>query len=191
MNKPLRVKPPRVRPAARGHVQTGQWVRDDRWSLFTAALVWLLIVYLVIPNSYWTGDVPNAEATATIMAQVNVVARAIKVGLIAVGSLVVLWRSSLAMQLVRTINPFFLVFLGLVPLSILWSIDQSATSARYVSILSIVVTSFAFVLVGWHQRRFQNVVRPVVTLLLVASLIFGILHPELAIEAGEQGSLKD
>jgi O-antigen ligase len=95
------------------------------------------------------------------------------------------------MLLLRTVNPFFLVFLALVPLSIVWSIDRAATTNRYVSILSIVLTCFAFVLAGWHQRRFQNVVRPVVTLLLVASLIFGILHPELAIEAGEQASLKD
>jgi len=172
-------------------VQSDQWIRDDRWSRFTAALVWLLIVYLVIPNSYWTGDVLSTNATVTAMAQVNVVARAIKVGLIALSSLVLLWRSSLAMQLVRTLNPFFLVFLALVPLSIFWSIDRSATSARYVSVLSIVLTCFAFALVGWHQRRFQSVVRPVVTLLLAASLVFGILHPELAIEAGEQGSLKN
>jgi exopolysaccharide production protein ExoQ len=154
-------------------------------------MVWLLIVYLVVPNSYWTGDVYNVASTATSMAQVNVVARAIKLGLIALSSLVLLWRASLATLLLRTLNPFFLVFLGLVPLSILWSIDRAATSNRYVSVLSIVLTCFAFVLVGWHQRRFQNVVRPVVTLLLAASLVFGILHPELAIEAGEQGSLKD
>jgi exopolysaccharide production protein ExoQ len=189
MNKPLRANPPSARPVTGGHVQNDRWVRDDRWSLFTAAMVWLLIIYLVIPNSYWTGDAPSD--TATEMARVSVVARAIKIGLIAISSLVVLWRSSLAVLLVRTLNPFFLIFLGLVPLSILWSIDQAATSARYVSILSIVLTSFAFVLVGWHRARFQNVVRPVVTLLLAASLVFGILHPELAIEAGETGSLKN
>jgi O-antigen ligase len=154
-------------------------------------MVWLLIVYLVIPYAYWTGDFTEVTGTATETVGGNVVARMVKIGLIAACSLVVLWRSSLAMLLVRTLNPFFLVFLGLVPLSILWSIDQSATSARCVSIMSIVLTCFAFVLVGWHRQRFQNVVRPVVTLLLAASLIFGILHPELAIEAGETGSLKN
>jgi len=157
--------------------------------LFTAALVWLLIVFLVIPNSYWTGDVPSVGST--VMAQGNVAARAIKIGLITLGSLVVLWRAALGILLVRTLNPFFLVFLCLVPLSILWSIDRTATSARYVSLLSIALTCFAFVLVGWHQRRFQSVVRPVVALLLAASLVFGIMHPELAIEVGEQGSLKN
>ena len=152
-------------------------------------MIWLLIVYLVIPNSYWTGSAP--VATATAMAEGNAAARAIKIGLIVLSALVLLWRSSLGILLLRTLNPFFLVFLGLVPLSILWSVDPSATTNRYVSVLSIALTCFAFVLVGWHQRRFQNVVRPVVTLLLIASLVFGYLHPELAIEAGEQGSLKD
>jgi exopolysaccharide production protein ExoQ len=191
MRRPPVNKLPRAKAIADRSPQTPGWVRDDRWSWFTAAMVWLLIVYLVIPNSYLTGDVFNVASTATTMAQGNVVARAIKIGLIALSSLVLLWRSSLAILLLRTLNPFFLIFLGLVPLSILWSIDRAATSNRYVSILSIVLTCFAFVLVGWHQRRFQSVVRPVVTLLLAASLVFGILHPELAIEAGEQGSLKD
>jgi exopolysaccharide production protein ExoQ len=188
MRKPSTSRLPRAKAIAGQNLHTHGWVRDDRWSLFTAAMVWLLIVYLVIPYEYWTGDAARDTVTAT--AGGSVFARAIKVGLIALSSLVVLWRSSLAILLVRTLNPFFLVFLALVPLSILWSIDRSATSARYVSLLSITLTCFAFALVGWHQRRFQSVVRPVVTLLLIASLIFGVLHPELAIETGE-GSLKN
>src|ERR1700731_3578472 len=154
MNKPLRAKPPAARPVARGQAQTDQWVRDDRWSLITAAMVWLLIVYLVVPSSYWTGSAP--VSTAAAMAEGNVAARAIKLGLITLSSLVLLWRASLAMLLLRTLNPFFLVFLALVPLSILWSIDPSATTNRYGSVLSITLTSLAFVLIGWHQARFQD-----------------------------------
>src|SRR5580692_8191075 len=126
MRRPPVNKLPRAKAIADRSPQTPGWVRDDRWSWFTAAMVWLLIVYLVIPNTYLTGDVFNVASTATTMAQGNVVARAIKIGLIALSSLVLLWRSSLAILLLRTLNPFFLIFLGLVPLSILWSIDRAA-----------------------------------------------------------------
>jgi exopolysaccharide production protein ExoQ len=181
-------KPPhRTTAVVSGQPQARGWVRDDRWSLFTGGMVWLLITYLVIPYRYWTGDVMGAAA----MPEASPLARAIKLGLLVVGLLIVLWRSSLGILLVRTLNPFFLAFLALVPLSILWSIDSSATTARFVSILSIAFTCCAFVLLGWHHRRFQNVVRPIVTILLVASLLFGILYPDLAIEAGDQGSLKN
>jgi exopolysaccharide production protein ExoQ len=39
----------------------------------------------------------------------------------------------------------------------------------------------AFVLMGWHAHRFQNVVRPILTIMLLGSLIFGVTSPELAI----------
>jgi O-antigen ligase len=39
----------------------------------------------------------------------------------------------------------------------------------------------AFVLAGWHTRRLQSVVRPLLTLVLAGSLVFGILKPSLAI----------
>ena len=156
-------------------------VRDARGWWFTAAMVWVLIVYLVVPINYLTGT----PAAAEIMGAGNPAARAIKLGLLGLSSVIVMWRISLAWALLRLLNPFFLLFLALVPLSVLWSIDPTATLARYVSIIAIVQVAFAFTLIGWHPTRFQDVVRPIITLLLAASLLFGYLYPDLGIETGE------
>jgi len=36
-------------------------------------------------------------------------------------------------------------------------------------------------LMGWHARRYQNVVRPVLTVMLLGSIFFGLVFPSLAI----------
>ncbi len=49
----------------------------------------------------------------------------------------------------------------------------------------------AFTLWGWHRTRFQDVVRPVITLVLAASLIFGMLYPQVRDRGGRRGTLKN
>jgi O-antigen ligase len=71
-----------------------------------------------------------------------------------------------------------------------WSIWPEATSARFISILCVVAVCLGFCVVGWTHRRFQDVVRPLATALLAASLLFGLVYPGLAIELGD-GTLKD
>src|SRR3981189_2058379 len=71
--------------------------------------------------------------------------------------------------------------------SISWSADASATLARFVSTIAIVVVCFAFCLAGWHRLRFQNVLRPVFTLLLAGSLIYIVMVPEYAIDFDGSG----
>ncbi|MGA2189118.1 MAG: O-antigen ligase family protein [Steroidobacteraceae bacterium] len=151
-------------------------------------MLWILIVYLVVPIEYFSGDMVLTGDTS--MSVPHPLARAIKIGLLAVSGVVVLWRNRLAWLQLRTLNPFFWVFMTLVPLSVLWSIDPAATVNRFVSLLSIVSVCFAFALLGWNRTRFQDVVRPIVTALLVASIIFEMLYPQYAIEVGE-GTLKD
>ena len=188
MNRPLIVRSAGSGPRANAAATTQNWVRDARGSLFIAVLVWVMIAYLVIPAPYLRGETSLVADTA--MSAANPLARGIKLALLILSAVIVLWRSKLALLMLRSVNPFFLVFLVLVPLSVLWSIEPTATSARYVNILSMVSVCLAFTLIGWHRARFQNVVRPVVTILLLASVIFGILYPELAIEVGE-GTLKN
>jgi exopolysaccharide production protein ExoQ len=151
-------------------------------------MVWVLIIYLAVPIQYFSGDMNLNNDTA--MGGPNPIARAIKLGLLACSVVIGLWRSRLAWFELKSLNPFFLAFVALVPLSALWSIEPSTTINRYITLLSIVSVCLAFTLLGWNRTRFQDVVRPVVTALLVASVIFGILHPEYAIEIGE-GTLKN
>ncbi len=159
-----------------------------RGSLLTAGMVWILIVYLVVPLQYLVGDT-NLLADAS-MAAPNPLARTIKLALLALSGVIVLWKTRMAWLEIRTLNVGFLIFLALVPASALWSIDPSATINRYVSVLSMVAVSLAFTVHGWSRRRFQDVVRPAITALLIASVIFVMLYPQYGIEVGE-GTLKN
>jgi exopolysaccharide production protein ExoQ len=188
MNRPLTLRSPRAQPQANPPADSRGWVPDSRGSLFAALMVWVLIIYLAVPIQYFSGDMNLNNDTA--MGGPNPIARAIKLGLLACSVVIGLWRSRLAWFELKSLNPFFLAFVALVPLSALWSIEPSTTINRYITLLSIVSVCLAFTLLGWNRTRFQDVVRPVVTALLVASVIFGILHPEYAIEIGE-GTLKN
>jgi hypothetical protein len=187
MNRPLTLRSPRAAPRApprAAHpVHSRAWLPDSRGSLIAALMVWVLIVYLAVPIQYFSGDMELAGETS--MTAPHPLARAIKLGLLALSTVIILWRARLAWLELRSVNPFFWVFLALVPLSVLWSIDPSATMNRYVSLLSITSVCFAFALLGWNRTRFQDVVRPLVTTLLIGSVIFGILYPQYAIEVGE------
>ncbi len=150
-----------------------------------ALSVWVLIIYQAIPRDIF---VP-VEAKVIDMSA-NPVSRILKILLLVIGGALVLRRSAAAMSLLKRTNVFFRVFLLLVPLSYLWSISPADTFARFISILSTVVVCIAFCVTGWHPTRFQNVVRPIITVLLLGSVIFGLSAPDLAIEHGE-GTLKD
>jgi len=56
--------------------------------------------------------------------------------------------------------------------------------------ITVVQICFALTLAKWHTQRFQQVMRPLVTTILVASFLVGILMPDWIIEKGE-GTLKD
>jgi O-antigen ligase len=189
MNRPLTLRSPRARNRPAPAPQSRGWVPDTRGSLFATLMVWVLIIYLVVPIGYFSGDMGGA-ANDTGMAGPNSLLRTFKLGLLACSILVLFSRGRLAWVEMRFLNPFFSVFLVLVPLSVLWSVDPSATLNRYVSLISIVTVCLAFTLLAWNRTRFQDVVRPVLTALLIASIIFGLLYPQYAIEVGE-GTLKN
>jgi len=179
-------KPLQKYSVSRGLGAVHGWVNDERGSLVIAAVIWFSIVYLIVPPEDFTGSF-NRLYTG----EPNVLYRSIKLLLIAGSGVMILWRGALSWLLLKFTNKLFLFCLILIPSSFLWSIDPSATLARVATLASIVLVCYAFVLVGWSAHRFQNVVRPIITLLLVASLLYGIVFPDIAIEQGDDVSLKN
>ena len=164
--------------------------RPGALSFLLGALVWLLILYLTIPGDILTPQDQQDPNSHTNMSDPNPVARTIKMGLLIIGVIVMLGRSATLQRLLKHTNRWFLVFLVLVPASCAWSISPGDTLARYVTMLSLVAIAGAFCLVDWHPQRFQNVVRPAVTLLLAGSIALYLYNPDLAIEHGE-GTLEN
>ena len=81
MNRPLTLRSPRARPQPTPSPQSRGWVPDSRGSLFAALMVWVLIIYLVVPIGYFAGEMSTGNDTG--MAGPNSLLRTIKLGLLA------------------------------------------------------------------------------------------------------------
>jgi len=156
---------------------SGAWLPDGRHSVLVTGMAWALITLLIVPEGFdYTG-----LTTSAAPASGGAISRALWLSLLVFGLIVIAWRSGLAWVVLRWINPFLLAFVILAACSVAWSIDPLVTMRRTLRLMTVLVDAVAFVLIGWHARRFQNVMRPIVTLLLIGSLVFGLLVPALAI----------
>jgi O-antigen ligase len=162
--------------------------RFPRGSLFLSFLVAIQIILLVVPwNIFQT---PEEAAKQALDLGANPLSRAIKLAILGLATATVLRKFRETRLTLKHTNPFFIALVVMMPLSAMWSIDRGATIARFVTVFTLIQVCVAFSIAGPNPLRFQNTVRPVFTLLLVGSLIFGMIAPDLAITKGE-GTLKN
>lgn len=157
--------------------RTVPWVRDDRLARLFGAAVWVLVVIMIVPDGFDYSHLSTAASPASGGA----LSRMLWLGLLGFGGLVLIWRAALAWLLLRWVNPFLLAFAALAVLSVGWSIEPTVTVRRLIRIFAVLSISAAFVLAGWHTRRFQGVVRPILTIMLLGSIVFGLVNPSVAI----------
>jgi exopolysaccharide production protein ExoQ len=157
-----------------GHTR---WLRDDRHSWLSAAVMWVLLVLMIVPEGFDYATLTTQDAPSSGSA----LSRALWLALLASGVLLVVYRARLASLLLRTLNPFLPLFICLAVASVAWSIDPSLTVRRLIRLCTIILVCAGFMLVSWHPRRFQAVVRPILTLMLAGSICFGLVFPALAI----------
>ena len=145
--------------------------------------IWVRIVFSTVDFDGLTSPspVPGTPVALASLAP-DPVGRAIKIIFILVGALVILTHMVETRALLRRINRYFLLFLALALGSVMWSFDPGATLARFVSFAATGLICFAFCLVGWRRTRLQDVVRPVLTILLVGSLAYIVMEPRLAMD---------
>ncbi len=181
-----------ARPRAAGTLQRNTTPaasagKKRRGGLLLTLMGWVILVSNTVPFNVFD------EARLTPVPEgafgVNVPARIIKLTLLFFSAVFVVrnWASMVA--LTKQLNRFFIAFLVLVPLSILWSISPGDTIARFVTIMSILMVWCAVCVASWEPQRFQNLMRPILTVLILGSMVFAWTSP-LAIEVGE-GTLKD
>ncbi|HMJ30833.1 MAG TPA: O-antigen ligase family protein [Xanthobacteraceae bacterium] len=137
--------------------------------------MWVLIVLMIVPEGF------DYESLTTAPSSGGAISRMLWLGLLALGAIIIFWRAGLAWLLARILNPFLLLFVALAIASIAWSIDPALSGRRLVRMVTIVLVCAAFVLASWHARRYQNVVRPILTVMLLGSIVFGLVFPTLAI----------
>lgn len=158
------------------------WIRDDRHAPVLTGLVWLLLVLMIVPDGFDYAGL----ATGTMPSSGSAGSRLLWLGLLGAGFTFVLWRVRIGILVLRWTNPFLLAFVALAILSVAWSIEPGVTVRRLIRLGTFLGISIAFVSVAWHRSRFQEVVRPILSLLLLGSLIFGVLSPNLAIHAADE-----
>lgn len=156
---------------------SASWCRDDRGTWLIAALMWVLIVLMIVPEGL------DYESLITTVApsSAGAFSRILWLTSLGAGLLLIGWRNGLAWLQMRATNFWLFAFLLLAGASIAWSIDPTLTARRLLRLFTIVVACSAFMLMAWHPQRFQNVVRPILSLVLGGSLIFGLVYPEFAI----------
>ena len=153
------------------------WSTDATPGFLTAVLIWLLLGLMIVPEGFDYA----ALSTGAMPEQGSTLSRLLWLALLGGGALCVLWRARLAVALLRWFNPWLLLFAVIAAASLAWSIAPSVTARRMVRVATILLDALALVLLAWHARRFQSVLRPAITAVLAGSLVFGLLWPQLAI----------
>jgi exopolysaccharide production protein ExoQ len=156
--------------------RSAAWIHDNRYGVFTTFLVWLLILRIIIPGFF---DYSNDDAQ--IITEGVLANTIIWLFLLFAPLAALLSRLNLTWQLLRSLNIFFILLIVYVGASVLWSIDPSGTSRKFIRLLTALTVCMAACLLGWQPRRFQELLRPIITIVLVGSLIFCLMYPDLAI----------
>jgi O-antigen ligase len=185
------------RPAASMATRLKRVVRDNSYFWIITAMFWA-VFYENLPANIGEPESTGLASIAAFsdaakgagVAGPDVVARMIKFGMLGISGYLIAIRWSSARALVRNMNPGLLALYGLAGLSMMWSIDSSATGLRFVSFSAVMFACFAFGLASWHERRFQQVVVPPLLLILALSLVVGAVDSKLVTEIGESISLK-
>ncbi len=162
------------------------WVPDNRYSALLTLMFWTLVVMMVVPEGF---DYSGLDEPSPGPSSGSPVSRIIWLSLLGLGVLVTIWRAAMAWLLVRDLNLYFLLIIGLAIASIAWSIEPSLTVRRIIRLVTFVFVCLALVLSGWHTQRFQNVLRPILTIMLVGSILFAMFMPHLAIEQSDAAEL--
>jgi len=170
-------------PAAVGSPRI--WRSDKNGTAMAAILLSILVTIMIVPQGFDYEGINGFPTSSDTMTRVTWLA------LLFGSAFVLAQRFARVKVMVRWLNPFFVAFLLLAAASILWSIEPSISIRRVMRALTIVMVCVAFTLVGWHAKRFQNAVRPIMTVVLVASLIFVMVDPDLAVHHSNQVELID
>jgi len=163
-----------------------QWLEDRHYPFILTGMIWTLVVLMIVPDGF---DYSALTGTTAGPASGGAVSRLLWFLVFGAGLFITVGRASLAWLVLRWINPFLLAFAALALASCLWSIEPAVTIKRLIRVFTIILDSVAFVLMGWNSLRFQSALRPILTMMLLGSILFGLIFPELGIHQESSAEL--
>ncbi len=145
-------------------------------SMLIAVVAWIIIIMMIVPGdlNYAPGAPPPSEDGFPIT-------RVLWLVCLGLGTILTFSRPALSWRVCRHTNNFLLLFFALAFLSTIWSIDPSQTIRALVRMVTFFLASLAVAVVAWNPRRYQRLVRTPLTVMLLGSIVFGMISPELAI----------
>jgi exopolysaccharide production protein ExoQ len=172
----------RYPPAASLPAAAGARTRpDNKVHVFLAtAVFWLAIVRMIIPGLFDYGPQMNILEVAQRDAVFNKITW---LSFLFIPIMLLASRMALTLRVLRNTSRFFLFLIAYTTLSVVWSIDTGASGSRLTHLLTVILICLAVVVVGWNPRRVQEVARPILTIMLIGSVVFCLGWPDLAITA--------
>jgi O-antigen ligase len=156
---------------------TGESLFGGRAATSIAIMMWVLVIFMIVPEGFDYASIGKVAPTAG-----SAMSRLIWFGLLAGGGALVIRHAPLVRLLLREINPFLLGLVALAFASVLWSIEPQFTARRLIRIATVLLDALALVLVSWRPHRLQSVLRPILTLMLIGSIVLVSAFPDLGIE---------
>jgi O-antigen ligase len=138
---------------------------------------------MIVPDGF------NYEWGQGMPTEGSAFARFTWLALLAFGAFVVGRQPGRAKGLMRQINPYLLLFVVLAVASVTWSADPPVTIRRLLRMVTILLDAMALALLPWGQNSFQNALRPILTVMLIGSIIFVMSNPRLAVEQSQSFEL--
>lgn len=156
--------------------------------VFPAVLFAVQALILIVPPGF---DYRQHVAGRALMpTEGDMLSRFTWIFLLLGGLYLLIKNRSRTIALLKRFNPYIIAFFGLATLSVLWSIEPDVTLRRVYRFVTVLVVCMAFTVQGWHRRRYQNVARTLLTMILIASVIFVLMAPQYAIQAQLVSELK-
>jgi exopolysaccharide production protein ExoQ len=180
MRRPLPSAGPAIAPR-RVATPVPAWTYDTQSSLPHTVLAWTLLLFLILPPNLNYGNLLNVQGT-TAELDLGITSKVVLLGLLLYSSILIARRPVLWLDVMRALNPFYTLFIGLAGLSVIWSIDPAETMPHVFRLVVALLCFTAFTLGGWRINRFQSVVRSLLGTVLVGSLVFAVAFPHYGVQ---------
>jgi exopolysaccharide production protein ExoQ len=160
------------------------WVQDPTSSTGPTFLLCALLLVMILPADLnFAALIAQGQNTTSSTADDHSIANRIVWIVALVGSCwYIASRQRLWLAVMRTVNPFYLLFIAVAVLSVTWSIQPAITEQFVFRLVVIMLCCTAFTLNGWRAHRFQSVMRSLLGAFLVGSIIFALVLPQYGVQ---------
>ena len=165
-----------------------QWLEDRRFYWLLTLMLAAAVAFTVFPSGFdWPAEEASAVEADDVSGEVGAGSLARKLQwmpLFAIAGIVLFYRARLAALVALRSNPFLWLFLLWCAASVLWSPYPSATLKKVIQYAGVLAIALSFQCASWQPARFENVTRTTASWIILLSVPFTLLFPDIGIHHG-------